>query len=76
MDMPIQSKLIRVLLCCIPIIFNTFNGNGVVMASHKVYPNYQSVSAVKVKQVYRTAFHFQPKQHWINGTNSSFSYFL
>ncbi|XP_076887746.1 beta-fructofuranosidase, insoluble isoenzyme 1-like isoform X2 [Bidens hawaiensis] len=61
-------KVIRVLLCCIPIILNTtFNGNiGVVMAFHKVYPHHQSIGAAKVKQVHKTVFHFQPKQHWIN----------
>ncbi|KAL8215277.1 hypothetical protein R6Q57_004726 [Mikania cordata] len=37
------------------------------MASHKVYPNnYKSSSDVNVKQVHKTAYHFQPKQHWIN----------
>ncbi|KAK2973567.1 hypothetical protein RJ640_030692 [Escallonia rubra] len=61
------------------------NNNG-VQASHNVYMHYQSLSAVNVKQVHRTGFHFQPKKHWINGsffqisislsaTSSSFLYF-
>lgn len=42
------------------------NNNG-VEASHKIYPEFQSLAAVKVKQLHRTAFHFQPPKHWING---------
>nr|KAJ0203146.1 hypothetical protein LSAT_V11C500289310 [Lactuca sativa] len=61
--MEICCKFIRALLCYLPIIFTTLGG---AMASHKVYPGYPSNSTVKVKQVYRTSYHFQPKKHWIN----------
>ncbi|KAK3226892.1 hypothetical protein Dsin_006754 [Dipteronia sinensis] len=43
------------------------NGVVVVEASHKVYPELQSLSAVNVKHVHRTGYHFQPPKHWING---------
>ncbi|XP_022889250.1 beta-fructofuranosidase, insoluble isoenzyme 1-like [Olea europaea var. sylvestris] len=46
--------------------FLAFN-NGVVEASHKEYLHLQSVSRVNVKQVHRTAYHFQPQRNWING---------
>ncbi|PWA41181.1 Concanavalin A-like lectin/glucanase superfamily [Artemisia annua] len=36
------------------------------MAFHKVYMNLQSLTTTNVNQVYRTGYHFQPKQNWIN----------
>ncbi|KAE8680560.1 Beta-fructofuranosidase, insoluble isoenzyme CWINV2 [Hibiscus syriacus] len=38
-----------------------------VQASHRVYPDYQFLAATTVKQLHRTAYHFQPPKHWING---------
>lgn len=45
--------------------------NAVVKASHRVYPEFQSLSADDkiVKQVHRTGFHFQPPKNWINDPN-------
>ncbi|KAH7554098.1 hypothetical protein JRO89_XS12G0110900 [Xanthoceras sorbifolium] len=58
-------------LSVIVVIFVTslcaISNNG-VEASHKVYPALQSLSAINVKQVHRTAYHFQPPKYWINGT--------
>ncbi|XWS59470.1 hypothetical protein CRYUN_Cryun08bG0124800 [Craigia yunnanensis] len=42
--------------------------NGRVEASHKVYPQFQSLNAVNVQQLHRTGYHFQPPNNWINGT--------
>ncbi|PPS10966.1 hypothetical protein GOBAR_AA09674 [Gossypium barbadense] len=41
--------------------------NGVVEAFHKVYPHLQSKTALTVKQLHRTGYHFQPPMNWING---------
>ncbi|KAK8562141.1 hypothetical protein V6N12_049190 [Hibiscus sabdariffa] len=41
--------------------------NGGVKASHKVYPQFQSLTALNITQLHRTAFHFQPPKNWING---------
>ncbi|KAJ8534043.1 hypothetical protein K7X08_007367 [Anisodus acutangulus] len=49
------------LLCFFIVSFN----NG-VNASHKVYPELQSVSTVDVKNVHRIGYHFQPPKNWIN----------
>uniref|UniRef100_A0A7N2M6S5 Beta-fructofuranosidase n=1 Tax=Quercus lobata TaxID=97700 RepID=A0A7N2M6S5_QUELO len=59
------SKFLSVLffLCSLCLECN----NVVVKASHKVYPEFQSLSAVEVKQIHRTRFHFQPPKHWMNG---------
>lgn len=46
------------------------------MAFHKVYKNFQSLTTTNVKQVYRTGYHFQPKQNWINGTSFFISSFF
>nr|XP_016448642.1 PREDICTED: beta-fructofuranosidase, insoluble isoenzyme 1-like isoform X2 [Nicotiana tabacum] len=45
------------------VVFPNING---VFGSHKVYIDLQSSSAVNVKNVHRTGFHFQPPKHWIN----------
>ncbi|KAM0044746.1 putative beta-fructofuranosidase [Helianthus debilis subsp. tardiflorus] len=57
------TKLIWVLvfLICLNIC-----GNGGVMAFHNNYET-QTRNHVKVKQVYRTGYHLQPKKNWING---------
>ncbi|KAL2503041.1 Beta-fructofuranosidase [Forsythia ovata] len=41
--------------------------NHGVEAFHKVYEDLQSASAVNVKDLHRTGYHFQPLKHWING---------
>ncbi|KAM3341454.1 hypothetical protein P3S68_029089 [Capsicum galapagoense] len=50
-------------------IFSLFlilsNING-IFASHNVFFDLQSLSAVSVKNIHRTGFHFQPPKHWIN----------
>ncbi|XVF76175.1 hypothetical protein PTKIN_Ptkin13bG0245400 [Pterospermum kingtungense] len=43
------------------------SNNGGVEASHMVYPQFQSLSAVSVHQLHRTAYHFQPSKNWMNG---------
>ncbi|XP_017256918.1 beta-fructofuranosidase, insoluble isoenzyme 2 isoform X2 [Daucus carota subsp. sativus] len=45
-----------------------------VEASHQVFPELQSVSAVNVQLVHRTGYHFQPKKHWINDPNGPMYY--
>ncbi|XP_027072817.1 beta-fructofuranosidase, insoluble isoenzyme 1-like [Coffea eugenioides] len=46
-----------------------------VDASHQVYPEYQTLPAVKVKQLeHRTGYHFQPQKHWINDPNGPMYY--
>lgn len=64
----VASKFLLVFLsvCSLWMICN----NGVVQASHKVYPEFQSLRALDVQQVHRTGFHFQPSRHWINGKRS------
>ncbi|KAK4272718.1 hypothetical protein QN277_021234 [Acacia crassicarpa] len=47
--------------------------NG-VEASHKTYPTYQSVASSEVKEIHRTAYHFQPPSHWINDPNGPMYY--
>ncbi|KAK8632513.1 hypothetical protein V6N13_072904 [Hibiscus sabdariffa] len=49
------------------ITFLGVNNNGQVEASHQLYPQFQSLTAINVLQLHRTAFHFQPPQNWING---------
>ncbi|KAK8553983.1 hypothetical protein V6N12_030962 [Hibiscus sabdariffa] len=48
------------------ITFLGVNNNGQVEASHQLYPQFQSLTAINVLQLHRTAFHFQPPQNWIN----------
>lgn len=76
----ILNRLILLLaftVCLFPLFNDHINaGKGGVMAFHKVYMNYQSLNAINVKQIYRTGYHFQPKQNWINGISSSFSSFF
>ncbi|KAF3450596.1 hypothetical protein FNV43_RR06685 [Rhamnella rubrinervis] len=44
-------------------------GHGVVKleASHHVYRHLQTLQSTSTKQPYRTAYHFQPPQNWMNG---------
>ncbi|KAF5956316.1 hypothetical protein HYC85_003541 [Camellia sinensis] len=65
--MEASSWFLRVLVVVILCGTVFLNNGGVVEASHKVYMEYQSVSAVELNHLYRTGFHFQPKKHWING---------
>ncbi|XVE75938.1 hypothetical protein DITRI_Ditri12bG0132200 [Diplodiscus trichospermus] len=53
-----------ILITFLCVIINAKNGQ--VEASHKVYPQFQSLSAVSVKQLHRTGYHFQPSKNWIN----------
>jgi beta-fructofuranosidase len=48
--------------------------SSVAEASHRVFPDLQSLDAVADRTVavddpLRTGFHFQPPSHWINGSN-------
>lgn len=45
-----------------------------VEASHKVFPELQSLSATTVNQLHRTGFHFQPPRNWINDPNGPMYY--
>ncbi|KAI7734109.1 hypothetical protein M8C21_010801 [Ambrosia artemisiifolia] len=47
-------------------MLNNFHGRG-VMAFHDVHLKYQTNNVEKVKQAYRTGYHFQPKKNWMNG---------
>ncbi|CAI9778923.1 unnamed protein product [Fraxinus pennsylvanica] len=51
-----------------------FATNYGVEASHEVYTSLQSLSAVNVKQVYRTGFHFHLEKNWINDPNGPLYY--
>nr|XP_043609650.1 beta-fructofuranosidase, insoluble isoenzyme 3-like [Erigeron canadensis] len=44
------------------------------MAFHNVYPDYQSLITVNVSLVHKPAYHFQPKQNWINDPNGPMYY--
>lgn len=48
--------------------------NNGVEASHKVFPQLQSASAINVREVHRTGYHFQPPKHWINDPNGPMYY--
>ncbi|CAI9097695.1 OLC1v1034165C1 [Oldenlandia corymbosa var. corymbosa] len=66
-------KVARVLLLLLLFVLVCENG---VEASHRVYYEYQSLSSTSssVKQQHRTAYHFQPPQHWINDPNGPMYY--
>ncbi|KAF4397395.1 hypothetical protein G4B88_027135 [Cannabis sativa] len=40
---------------------------GGLHASHKIFPEYQSLDIEHVDPTFKTAYHFQPQKHWING---------
>ncbi|XP_060201157.1 beta-fructofuranosidase, insoluble isoenzyme 1-like isoform X2 [Lycium barbarum] len=54
---------VSVYLFSLVVVLSNIN---VVFASHNVFVDLQSSSAVSVKNVHRTGFHFQPPKHWIN----------
>lgn len=64
MALVISSKYILAILLIIFLDVNIING---VEASHEVFPQLESVSAVNVQLIHRTGYHFQPVKHWING---------
>lgn len=64
MDYSSRWALPIILVCFLVVLLS----NNVVFASHKVFVHLQSQSAVNVKTVHRTGYHFQPEKHWINGT--------
>nr|XP_043619289.1 beta-fructofuranosidase, insoluble isoenzyme 1-like [Erigeron canadensis] len=64
--------IIALLVCLFPLL--NINNNGEVMAFHKVQMKYQSLTTAKVNEVYRTGYHFQPKQNWINDPNAPMYY--
>uniref|UniRef100_M1AHX6 Invertase n=1 Tax=Solanum tuberosum TaxID=4113 RepID=M1AHX6_SOLTU len=55
---------LEIYLFCFFIVLSNING---VFASHNVFLDLQSSSAISVKNVHRTGFHFHPPKHWING---------
>ncbi|KAK5804096.1 beta-fructofuranosidase, insoluble isoenzyme 1 [Gossypium arboreum] len=65
------SKLLSLTLF---ITFLCAVNNGRVEATHEIYPQFQSLSAVSVHQLHRTAFHFQPPKNWINDPNAPMYY--
>ncbi|XVE75948.1 hypothetical protein DITRI_Ditri12bG0133300 [Diplodiscus trichospermus] len=61
------SKLLSLCLLVWNLIALIHFNNG-VEGSHRVYPKLQSLSAVKVNQLHRTGYHFQPPRNWMNGS--------
>ncbi|KAL9832147.1 putative beta-fructofuranosidase [Arabidopsis thaliana] len=57
------------------IVLINISNNG-VDAFHKVFKKLQSKSTLleSVSPLHRTAYHFQPPRHWINGTTYVTSY--
>ncbi|CDP20113.1 unnamed protein product [Coffea canephora] len=66
-----SEKILWVLALGFTCVLVSING---VEASHKVYPDYQSLTASNVGRLHRTAYHFQPKRHWINDPNGPMYY--
>ncbi|TYG54165.1 hypothetical protein ES288_D09G167300v1 [Gossypium darwinii] len=60
------SKSLRLCLIVWNVIIAILSFNNGVEASHGSYPEYESASTVR--QLHRTGYHFQPPQHWLNGT--------
>ncbi|NP_001234793.1 beta-fructofuranosidase [Solanum lycopersicum] len=58
-------------LFCLFIILSNINR---AFASHNIFLDLQSSSAISVKNVHRTRFHFQPPKHWINDPNAPMYY--
>lgn len=65
-----------VYMSCLVLLLWSNNGVVVVEASHQVFTEQQSVSAVNIGQKHRTAYHFQPTQHWINGNITILFFFF
>ncbi|MBA0785454.1 hypothetical protein Gotri_025591, partial [Gossypium trilobum] len=64
------SKSLRLCLIVWNVIIAILSFNNGVEASHGIYPEYESLAASTVRQLHRTGYHFQPPQHWLNGTFS------
>ncbi|KAK1391550.1 beta-fructofuranosidase, insoluble isoenzyme 1-like [Heracleum sosnowskyi] len=64
MALVFSSNYVLLLLSVFLLVLLNING---VDSTHRVISEFQSVAAVNVKKVHRTAYHFQPKKHWING---------
>ncbi|TYI10813.1 hypothetical protein ES332_A09G166900v1 [Gossypium tomentosum] len=62
------SKSLRLCLIVWNVIIAILSFNNGVEASHRIYPEYESLAASTVRQLHRTGYHFQPPQHWLNGT--------
>ncbi|KAL8505117.1 hypothetical protein ACS0TY_016358 [Phlomoides rotata] len=60
--MRLHVKFLYVFLSSIAVIL--FN-NG-AQASHEVHTELKSSTAVTVRRVHRTGYHFQPLKNWIN----------
>ncbi|TMW95750.1 hypothetical protein EJD97_008399 [Solanum chilense] len=58
-------------LFCLFIVLSNINR---VFASHNIFLDLQSSSAISVNNVHRTRFHFQPPKHWINDPNAPMYY--
>ncbi|KAI9380388.1 hypothetical protein POPTR_016G077500v4 [Populus trichocarpa] len=54
-------------------LFFVLSNNG-AEASHKIYPQFQTLSVENVNQVHRTGYHFQPPRNWINDPNAPMYY--
>ncbi|MBA0615704.1 hypothetical protein Godav_015819 [Gossypium davidsonii] len=67
------SKSLRLCLIVWNVIIAILSFNNGVEASHGIYPEYESLAASTVRQLHRTGYHFQPPQHWLNGTVPFFS---
>ncbi|MFS7903656.1 putative beta-fructofuranosidase [Helianthus anomalus] len=50
-------------LMCLFLMLNDFKG---IMAFHMVSKHLQHINAFQVLEDHKTAYHFQPKHHWIN----------
>ncbi|XP_041998022.1 beta-fructofuranosidase, insoluble isoenzyme 1-like [Salvia splendens] len=48
--------------------------NNGVDSLHKIYPEFQSLSATDVQLLYRTGYHFQPTKNWMNDPNGPMYY--
>ncbi|WCJ34283.1 Beta-fructofuranosidase insoluble isoenzyme 1 [Euphorbia peplus] len=55
--------IVFALFACIFLLDEGVNG------LHRIYPQYQNLQAVSVKDLHRTGYHFQPPKHWINDPN-------
>ncbi|KAJ8754759.1 hypothetical protein K2173_012148 [Erythroxylum novogranatense] len=61
-------------LALVAFAFVILNDNGVVEGSHRIYPGLQFLKVVKVQQLHRTGYHFQPPRNWINDPNGPMYY--
>ncbi|KAM6601632.1 hypothetical protein CsatA_021241 [Cannabis sativa] len=60
------------LLCFLALVFS--HGLVQLQASHHVYRNLQTSENTPPNQPYRTSYHFQPPQNWINDPNGPMVY--